>query len=127
MAKNPLRWIGRALGSVLPGVRDLQGHVAAIGRITPLIEFDLEGRVLHANGMFLKASGYTLSEIRGQHHRMFADAEHRDTPAYRDFWAALRRGETQRVQEKRVGKDGKPLWVQATYYPILDSFGNHRK
>ncbi len=31
------------------------------------------------------------------------------------------------VQYKRQGKDGKPLWVQATYYPILDSFGTPRK
>jgi methyl-accepting chemotaxis protein len=127
MANNPLAWIGRAIGALLPGVRDLQGHVAAIGRITPLIEFDLEGRVIHANELFLKASGYRLSEIRGQHHRMFADAEHREGPVYQEFWAALRRGETRSVQEKRQGKDGKPLWVQATYYPILDSFGNARK
>ena len=127
MANNPLAWLGRALGALLPGVRDLQGHVAAIGRTTPLIEFDLDGNVLGANELFLKASGYKLSEIRGQHHRMFADADHRNGPAYQEFWSALRRGETRTVQEKRQGKDGKPLWVQATYYPILDSFGNARK
>ena len=127
MANNPLIWIWRALGALLPGVRDLQGHVAAIGRTTPLIEFDLNGHVLHANGLFLRASGYKLAEIRGQHHRMFSDADHRDTPAYQEFWSALRRGETRSVQEKRQGKDGKPLWVQATYYPILDTFGKPRK
>jgi len=127
MSNNPLAWIGRAIGALLPGVRDLTGHVAALSRTTPLIEFDLNGHVLGANELFLKASGYKLSEIRGQHHRMFSDADHRDTPAYQQFWAALRRGETQCVQEKRQGKDGKPLWVQATYYPILDSFGNARK
>ena len=127
MANNPLAWIGRRLGALLPGVRDLQGHVAALSRTTPIIEFDLNGFVRNANELFLKASGYKLSEIRGQHHRMFSDAEHRDTPAYQQFWAALRRGETQSMQEKRQGKDGKPLWVQATYYPILDSFGNARR
>jgi methyl-accepting chemotaxis protein len=127
MANNPLTWIGRAIGALLPGVRDLQGHVAAIGRTTPIIEFNLDGLVIDANELFLKASGYRLSEIRGQHHRMFADADQREGPAYQEFWAALRRGETRSVQEKRQGKDGKPLWVQATYYPILDSFGNPRK
>jgi methyl-accepting chemotaxis protein len=127
MANNPLAWIGRALGALLPGVRDLQGHLAAIGRATPIIEFDLDGLVIHANEQFLKASGYKLSEIRGQHHRMFADTDQRDTNAYNDLWAAMRRGEMRSVQEKRQGKDGQPLWVQATYYPILDSFGNTRK
>jgi methyl-accepting chemotaxis protein len=127
MSMNPLTWLGRALGALLPGVRDLQGHVAAIGRITPIIEFDLEGHVLSANGQFLKASGYKLAEIRGRHHRMFSGTQQGDTAEYRAFWDRLRRGETQSVQEKRQGKDGKPLWVQATYYPILDAFGNARK
>ena len=127
MANNPLTWTWRALGALIPGVRDLQGHVAAIGRMTPIIHFNMDGHVLHANGQFLKASGYKLAEIRGQHHRMFVDADQRDTPQYQEFWAKLRRGETQSAQYQRKGKDGKPLWVQATYYPILDSFGKPRK
>jgi methyl-accepting chemotaxis protein len=127
MSWNPLTWLGRALGAVLPGVRDLRGHVDAVGRTTPIIHFDLDGSVLYANEQFLKASGYKLNEIRGQHHRMFVDADQRDTPAYRDFWSNLRAGKTQSAQYKRVGKDGKPIWVQATYYPILNAFGNPYK
>ena len=127
MSRNPLTWIGRALGSLLPGVRDWSGHIDAVGRTTPIIHFDLDGFVLYANEQFLKASGYKLAEIRGQHHRMFVDADQRDTPAYRDFWSNLRVGKTQSAQYKRVGKDGKPLWVQATYYPILNAFGNPYK
>jgi methyl-accepting chemotaxis protein len=123
MSWNPLTW----LGALIPGTRDLRGHVAAMSRSTPIIHFDLDGHVTYANEMFLRASGYKLAEIRGQHHRMFVDADQRDTPAYREFWAKLRAGETQSAQYKRQGKDGKPLWVQATYYPILDSFGNARK
>jgi methyl-accepting chemotaxis protein len=127
MSTNPINWIGRALGALVPGVRDLRRHVDAIGRTTPIIHFDMSGRVVYANEQFLKASGYRLEEIRGQHHRMFVDADQRDTPAYHEFWARLRAGETQSAQYKRQGKDGKPLWVQATYYPILDSFGTARK
>jgi methyl-accepting chemotaxis protein len=123
MSWNPLTW----LGVLVPGVRDLRGHVAAISRTTPIIHFDLDGHVTYANEMFLRASGYKLAEIRGQHHRMFVDADQRDTPAYREFWRKLRAGETQSAQYKRMGKDGKPIWVQATYYPILDAFGNARK
>jgi PAS domain S-box-containing protein len=123
MSMNPLTWIGRALGALVPGVRDLRGHVAAIGRTTPIIHFGMDGLVQYANEQFLKASGYKSAEIRGQHHRMFVDADQRDTPAYRQFWSKLRAGETQSAQYMRLGKDGKPIWVQATYYPILDAFG----
>jgi methyl-accepting chemotaxis protein len=102
---------------------DLRGKVAAVGRAQPMIEFDMEGTVLGANENFLKASGYTLAEIRGQHHRMFVDAEQRDTPEYTAFWEKLRRGEHQNAQYKRMAKNGRAVWVQATYHPIPNSRG----
>ena len=87
---------------------DLRGKVDAMSRAQPMIEFDLEGTVLFANENFLKASGYALSEIRGKHHRMFVDAEQRDTPEYKAFWEKLRRGEVQAAQYKRMAKNGRP-------------------
>src|SRR5262249_9551629 len=121
---NPLSLIG--LDRVWVSARelaDLRGKVAAIGRSTPMIEFDLDGIVIAANDNFLKATQYTLDEIGGQHHRMFVDPEERDTPKYREFWAKLRRGEQQSAQYKRVARNGRPLWVQATYYPVPDASG----
>jgi methyl-accepting chemotaxis protein len=106
---------------------DLRGKVEAVGRAQPMIEFDMDGIVLGANDNFLKASGYALKEIRGQHHRMFVAAEQRDTPAYKAFWARLRRGEHQTAQYRRMAKNGRPVWVQATYYPIPDRRGKPYK
>ncbi len=102
---------------------DLRGKAAAVSRAQPMIEFDMDGVVLRANDNFLKASGYTLAEIRGQHHRMFVNAEQSDTPEYKAFWEKLRRGEHQSAQYRRVAKNGRPLWVQAIYYPITDGRG----
>jgi methyl-accepting chemotaxis protein len=121
---NPLSWLG--LNRVWVSARelaDLKGKVAAIGQAQPMIEFDLQGIVTGANDNFLKASGYSLAEIRGQHHRMFVDPDQRDTPEYREFWEKLRRGERQSAQYKRMARNGRPLWVQATYYPVPDSRG----
>jgi len=120
---NPLSLLGLLLGRLVPGTASLRGHVAALNRTTPIIEFDLDGIVLTANERFLQASGYNLSDIRGQHHRMFVDADQRDTPAYRAFWDKLRQGEVQAAQYKRVKSDGRPVWVQATYYPVLNIAG----
>ena len=44
-------------------------------------------------------------------------------PAYREFWAALDRGEYQAAEYKRIGKGGKEVWIQASYNPILDLNG----
>jgi methyl-accepting chemotaxis protein len=95
----------------------------AIGRSQAVIEFGMDGTVLTANDNFLKALGYTLGEIQGKHHSMFVDPSERDGAAYRDFWAALRRGEYQAAEYKRIGKGGKEVWIQATYNPVLDAGG----
>jgi methyl-accepting chemotaxis protein len=120
MAWNPLNLLGLGLWRTW---LDRRGQLAAISRALPVIEFDLEGNVIGANENFLKASQYSREELRGAHHRMFVDADQRDTLEYREFWNALRRGERQSAQYKRVGKKGRLVWVQATYYPVLDLFG----
>ena len=72
----------------------------------------------------LNALGYSLAEIQGKHHSMFVEPAMRDSAAYREFWAALNRGEYQAAEYKRIGKGGKEVWIQASYNPILDRIGN---
>jgi len=102
-------------------------QLEAFDRVLPIIEFDLEGNVLRANENFMKASGYTREELRGAHHRMFDDPDHVNSPEYAEFWARMRRGEFQTGQQKRMAKNGRVVWVQATYYPILGAFGRPYK
>ncbi len=130
MASNPLALLGRSLYGLWSSVwhcADMRRQVAAFGRMLPVIEFDLQGNVLRANENFLKASQYSREELRGAHHRMFVDPEYVGSPEYREFWAKLRRGECQSAQYKRMGKKGRVVWVQATYYPILGLFGRPYK
>jgi methyl-accepting chemotaxis protein len=102
---------------------DLAGQLEAIGKSQAVIEFNLDGTIITANDNFLGALGYSLSEIRGRHHSMFVDAAERDTPAYREFWAALGRGEYKAGEFKRVARGGKDIYIQASYNPILDLNG----
>ncbi|MGJ5150302.1 MULTISPECIES: methyl-accepting chemotaxis protein [unclassified Bradyrhizobium] len=102
---------------------DLAGQIAAISKSQAVIEFELDGTIIDANNNFLQALGYTLSEIKGRHHSMFVDPSERDGAAYRNFWAALNRGEYQTAEYKRIGKGGREVWIQASYNPILDLNG----
>ncbi len=95
----------------------------AIGRSQAVIEFQMDGTIVDANENFLKATGYTLAEIKGKHHSMFADETHRHSADYREFWAKLNRGEHEAGEYKRPAKDGKEVWLQASYNPILDPSG----
>ncbi|SHM23275.1 methyl-accepting chemotaxis protein [Cryptosporangium aurantiacum] len=102
---------------------EYEGKVNAISRAQAVIEFDLDGNVLSANQNFLDVTGYELEEIVGQHHRMFVDDEHARGSAYRMFWQKLAHGEFEAGEYKRYGKDGKEIWLQATYNPIFDLEG----
>jgi methyl-accepting chemotaxis protein len=105
-------------------LQDFKGQVAAIGRSQAVIQFTLDGRILTANENFLNAVGYSLEEVRGQHHGMFVEPAYRQSPEYRLFWERLgNRGEFEAGQFKRITKAGKEVWLQASYNAILDSNG----
>ncbi|WP_448611087.1 methyl-accepting chemotaxis protein [Geodermatophilus sp. URMC 60] len=106
---------------------DYKGKVAAIDRAQAIIEFDLKGRILTANQNFLDAVGYTLPEIRGKHHRIFVDPAHAASDAYAEFWEHLGKGKYESGEFKRLDKDGREVWLQATYNPILDENGRPLK
>jgi len=102
---------------------DLRGQVKAIGRSQAVIEFGLDGTIQTANENFLGAVGYTLGEIRGQHHRMFVEPGERDSSEYQRFWKLLGQGEYQAGQYRRIAKGGREIWLQASYNPIFDVAG----
>ncbi len=95
----------------------------ALDQSLAIIEFDASGRILWANDGFCKTMGYSLSEIRGQHHSMFVDPAYAQTADYRDFWAKLGRGECDAREYKRLGKGGKEIWIQASYNPVRNAKG----
>ncbi|ALM87347.1 histidine kinase [Bordetella sp. N] len=84
-----------------------------------VIEFDLDGYVQMANDRFLETFGYTLEEVVGQHHCMFVDPEERDTPEYAHFWQKLASGQYDSGRYRRIRRDGREVWLQASYNPIL--------
>ena len=102
---------------------DLAGQLAAIDKAQAVIEFNMDGTIITANGNFLATLGYSLAEIQGKHHSMFVEPTERDGAAYREFWAALNRGQYQAAEYKRIGKGGKEVYIQASYNPILDLNG----
>jgi methyl-accepting chemotaxis protein len=104
-------------------VADFEGQIAAINKSSAVIHFNLDGSIITANANFLGAVGYALDEIIGRHHRMFVSEAERSGQAYAAFWENLKRGEFQAGEFKRVRKDGKELWLQATYNPIFDAMG----
>ena len=67
-----------------------------------------------ANDNFLNGLGYQLSEIKGQHHKLFVDPEYAKTNEYKQFWDKLGRGEYDSGEYMRIGKQGQEVWIQAS-------------
>lgn len=49
---------------------EFEGTVAAINRAVAVVEYSLDGHVLHANQNFLDMFGYTLDEVQGEHYHL---------------------------------------------------------
>lgn len=102
---------------------DAKGQLAAISKAQAVIEFSPDGIILTANQNFCSTLGYALSEIQGQHHRMFVQPTLAASPEYAAFWDRLQKGEHEAAEYLRLGKGGREIWIQATYNPIFDLNG----
>lgn len=107
--------------------KELEDKLQAVNRAQAVIEFDLSGNILDANDNFLQVMGYQLNEIVGRHHSIFVDDEFRKTQEYRDFWLNLGQGNRFVSEFKRVGKNGKEVWIQGSYNPLIDETGRPYK
>ncbi|WP_174875754.1 PAS domain S-box protein [Vogesella oryzae] len=102
---------------------EFEGIVQAMRQAMAVVEFDLDGSILDANDNFLRLSGYSLEELRGQHHRRLCLPAEADSADYQTFWATLRHGEFIKGEYCRRAKDGHSFWIHASYNPILDADG----
>lgn len=104
-----------------------EGQLAAISKSTGVIEFSMDGKVIAANDIFLSILGFNRAEVIGQHHSSFVEAGYKNSPEYQQFWEKLNRGEFISGQYSRITKDGKEVWLEASYNPIIDLEGKPYK
>ena len=94
--------------------------VGSISDNNAVIYFNPDGTIQDANENFLEAVGYRIDEIKGKHHSMFCSPEVAQSSEYRNFWKDLARGVRQAGEFPRIRKNGDLLWLQATYFPVLE-------
>lgn len=102
---------------------EFEGIVNAINNSTSMAEFTIDGVVLSANQNFLDLLGYELNEIQGRHHSILCPPDFITTDRYKQKWQSLRNGEFVGGEFLRYGKNGKKIWIQASYSPIRNVEG----
>ncbi|OYV40258.1 MAG: chemotaxis protein, partial [Rhodospirillales bacterium 20-64-7] len=110
-------------GIQLSAIFTSKASFAAIDQALAIVEFDPKGYVLRANEKFCAALGYSLPEVKGKHHSLFADPAYARSPEYTEFWAKLGRGEGDAREVSYLAKGGADVWVEACFTPIRNSRG----
>jgi PAS domain S-box-containing protein len=109
---------------------ELLSRLEAINRSNAIIYFDLDGFILGMNSIFLTAMGYKdedHKQLIGKHHSIFVSYEYSKSEEYKKFWETLRSGKYFEGEFERRRMDGSPIFLQATYNPILDESGTITK
>ncbi len=104
-------------------LRELESLYAAINKSQAVIELDMEGTVLAANDSYLKMFGYKLAEILGQPYALFVNPADREAAEYRALWEHMRAGQYEQGRFRRAGKDGREVWVRASFNPLIGQDG----
>ena len=102
---------------------EFMGTVAAIDRGLAVLEYSMDGHVLHANNNFLSLYGYTLDQVKGRHWSMFC----LDSSAFSQTWQLLQMGESHAGEYESHASGNVSLWVQTSFNPILDVSGKPYK
>ncbi len=83
----------------------------------------MDGTVLTANDSYLKMFGYTLAEILGQPYALFVNPADREAAEYRALWEHMRAGQYEQGRFRRAGKNGREVWVRASFNPLIGQDG----
>ena len=111
--------------------QDFTGQVAAFSKAQPVSQYDMDGLILTVNEQFEKLFEWSREELVGKHISMLVNEVTRQSSEYRaamkDLWDRLRNGEVCNGEARRTTRQGKEVWVQYSYNPILDLKGKPYK
>ncbi|KPC52298.1 methyl-accepting chemotaxis protein [Amantichitinum ursilacus] len=107
------------LDTVKDQLRTALAKLEAVDANLARVEFDLDGRILGYNDIFARSMG-----IQGSPelvHAQLCSVELVNSAQYREFWAKLRSGTPFSGVVERRSLDGRIVWLEASYSPILDA------
>ncbi len=104
--------------------KEISWTLEAIGGIANILEYDFKGNITHANTMMCKTSGYTKSELVGQHHSvLFCKENSIDSVKYKKFWEDMRSKKPSEGTKHYLNKNGNQFIVKTSAYPIFKDDG----
>ena len=103
--------------------RESETRLVALDRSIARAEFGPDGTILEVNPAFERLCGYPAADLVGGSHWQLTPPGMAESEAYREFWAALARGEMKTGVFERIHATGRRLWLQGAFNPVMGPQG----
>ncbi len=114
-------------GQHLEIAADHTGQLNAISMSQLVAEFTLTGELITANSRFLELMGYRIEQLVGQPNAKLLAGVQPSEASYQQFWRDLAGGAYKSGEYRRRTQDGREVWIQSTFTPILGLDGQPYK
>lgn len=128
MKNGKVDYVAKVAANVTKDQNDLDHNralITALDKSLAVIEFEPDGTIVNANLNFQHVMGYTNEELVGRKHKIFCTEEFYEKNP--NFWQDLANGNVKNGLFLRLDKQQRSIWLEATYNPIYDSFGEVTK
>ena len=105
--------------SLEQNVNYIKQYEAAIDSVTALLRTDIDNIITNANDRFCELMGYSLNELIGKNCSELRDEKHRLLKDCEVIRERLRKGEIIKKLFTNNTKEGKKIYLDTLFYPIL--------
>ena len=102
--------------------KDMTDREFALNQHAIVSMTDPDGNITYANGLFCQISGYPLTELLGQNHRLIQSGLHPPV-FFADLWKTIAAGRVWHGEICNRDRSGALYWVNASIVPLLSEDG----
>jgi len=102
---------------------ETESTLSAIHSSMAVADYSVDGTINKVNSNFLELFGYTQDEVLGEHHRILATKDDKNSEEYRQFWRDLSSGYPKKGTYKRINRKGETVTIRSSFSPIKTRSG----
>ena len=99
---------------------EMSGILNAINSTLLVTEFNLKGKIIDINDLYLEKLEANRREYIGIYHKDYSSMD-TESEEYKKFWIDLSKGEKKEIEELIKLPNGKELWVSEIFTPVFDN------